>query len=148
VTNELFPRLIPTRRLEKDGSKYFGPFTEVRNIKQLMKIIRTLFYIRSCDLNINENSIEKKKHRVCLDYHIQKCQGPCEGLVSVDEYRNNVRNATKILQGKTYELEKILETEMHKFAEEMKFEKAAVIRNNIERLYKQSKNRFSRFDGP
>jgi excinuclease ABC subunit C len=127
VTNELFPRLIPTRRLEKDGSKYFGPFTEVRNIKQLMKIIRTLFYIRSCDLNINENSIEKKKHRVCLDYHIQKCQGPCEGLVSVDEYRNNVRNATKILQGKTYELEKILETEMHKFAEEMKFEKAAVV---------------------
>ncbi|MBE2189829.1 MAG: excinuclease ABC subunit C [Candidatus Kapabacteria bacterium] len=131
VTNELYPRLIPTRRVEKDGSKYFGPFTEVRNIKQLMKIIRTLFYIRSCDLNINELSIEKKKHRICLDFHIHKCQGPCEGLVSVEEYLNNVRNATKILQGKTNELEKILVSEMQKFAEEMKFEQAAVMRNKL-----------------
>lgn len=131
VTNELFPRIYPTRKLIKDGSKYFGPFTEVRNIKQLMKIIRTLFYIRSCELNITQSGIERKKHKICLDYHINKCQGPCEGLVSVDDYRNNVRNATRILQGKTSELEKLLESEMKNYSENLEFEKAAIFRNKL-----------------
>ncbi len=131
VTNELFPRIYPTRKMIKDGSKYFGPFTEVRNIKQLMKIIRTLFYIRSCELNITQSSIERQKHKICLDYHINKCQGPCEGLVSLDDYRNNVRNATRILQGKTSELEKMLELDMKNYSENLEFEKAAIIRNKL-----------------
>lgn len=82
-------------------------------------------------MNITQSSIEKKKHKICLDYHINKCQGPCEGLVNVDDYRNNVRNATRILQGKTSELEKLLESEMKNYSENLEFEKAAILRNKL-----------------
>lgn len=134
ITNELFPRVFLTRNIVKDGSKYIGPFTEVRHIKQLMRLIRTLFYIRSCDLNITKESIQNKKHKVCLDYHIKKCEGPCEGLVSAEHYRFGVKSAVAILNGKTAELSKSLKEQMNKLSEEMRFEEAAIVRNRLQAL--------------
>lgn len=138
VTHEQFPRVFPTRRVIKDGSKYFGPFTEVRVLRLVMKTLRSLFMIRSCDLNITDESIEKKKHKICLDYHIKKCEGPCEGLISEIKYNQNIKQAMRVLAGKTKDLEKELEEEMHSLSEEMKFEEAAIMRNRLNYLREYS----------
>ncbi len=134
VTSEPFPRIFPTRKVIRDGSKYFGPFTEVRHIKYLIRALRTIFQIRSCDLNLTEESISKNKHKICLDYHIKKCQGPCEGLISKEDYNNNVKFATQILTGKTRDLEKQLESDMLRLSDELQFEKAAIFRNRLKAL--------------
>ncbi|MFA6569767.1 MAG: excinuclease ABC subunit UvrC, partial [Bacteroidota bacterium] len=131
VTNEPYPRLFPTRKIIRDGSKYYGPFTEVRHLKRLIRTIRTLFHLRSCDYNITAETIEKHKYKVCLDYHIKKCDGPCEGLIPQEKYIENVKNAVQIINGKTKDLEHLLEHQMDKFSEEMKFEQAAIVRNRL-----------------
>ncbi len=131
VTKEPYPRIFTTRKVIRDGSKYFGPITEASQLKQLIKTIRTVFHIRSCNLNITEDSIASRKHKTCLDYHIHKCQGPCEGLTSYEEYNNNVRQAIDVIIGKTKDLEKLLEEEMERLAEELRFEEAAETRNKL-----------------
>lgn len=134
VTNEPFPRIFPTRKVIRDGSKYYGPYTEVRHIKYLIRALRTIFQVRSCDLKLSDESIAKKKFRVCLDYHIKKCQGPCEAHISKDEYNTNIKMAMQILTGKTRDLEKRLENEMYELSEKMEFEKAALVRNRLSAL--------------
>lgn len=134
VTNEPYPRIFPTRNIVRDGSKYFGPFTDGRALRIIMKTLRSIFMIRSCDLNINAESIAQKKHRVCLDYHINKCEGPCVGLISEEDYNRNVRGAMKVLSGKTKDLEYELIRQMDELSEQMKYEKAAVVRNRLELL--------------
>src|SRR3989304_1660870 len=86
VTKEPYPRVYPTRRVIKDGSKYFGPYTDVKNMKTSLRMINEVFKIRSCKLDITQEAIDKKKFKVCLDYHIKKCDGPCEGLFSEINY--------------------------------------------------------------
>lgn len=134
ITKEDYPRIIITRRVVRDGSKYIGPFTEVGKLRDLMRLIRTLFYIRSCDYKISDETIENKKHKICLDYHINKCQGPCEGLVSKEQYNEGVGHAVDMINGKTSDIQKILEREMTAFAEQMEFEKAAQFRNKLNLL--------------
>jgi excinuclease ABC subunit C len=129
ITNEPYPRVFQTRTVIRDGSKYFGPYTDFRQVRNMMNIIRNIFLIRSCDLAITPTTIELKKHRVCLDYHIKKCEGPCEGLVSSAEYAENIRHSQEILKGKTREVEKLLETKMNELSENLEFEKAAIVRN-------------------
>lgn len=131
ITNELYPQVFVTRNRIKDGSKYIGPITEVYQLKNLMKTLRSLFKIRSCNLDITELSIKNKKHKVCLDYHIKKCDGPCEGLVSSEEYTDNIKNAQKIILGKTKEVESVFNKQMVEESEKLNFEKAARIRNNL-----------------
>ena len=91
VTNEPYPRVYPTRRVIKDGSKYFGPYTDVKNMKTSLRMINQVFKIRSCKLDITQENIDKKKFKVCLDYHIKKCDGPCEGLISEINYNEMVK---------------------------------------------------------
>lgn len=131
ITNELYPRIYITRNKEKDGSKYIGPITEVHQLKNLMKTITSLFKIRTCQLDITLKSISEKKHKVCLDYHIKKCDGPCEGLISPEDYMENVKNAQKIIMGKTKEVEHLFTEQMKDASEKLNFEKAARIRNNL-----------------
>jgi excinuclease ABC subunit C len=138
ITNEPYPKIYTTRKVIKDGSKYFGPYTDVRNLKHVMKIIRHIFMLRSCELNITDESIRLKKHKICLDYHIQKCEGPCEGLISKDQYRQNINHAIQILNGKTRDVEKQLEAEMQTLSDEMKFEHALVVRNRLSNLREYS----------
>ncbi len=113
VTNELFPRIYPTRRVVKDGSKYFGPYTSVKNMKDSLRMINQVFKIRSCKLDITQENIDKKKFKVCLDYHIKKCDGPCEGLVSEKDYNEMVFETSKVLKGRTDELIKDLNKKMN-----------------------------------
>jgi excinuclease ABC subunit C len=129
VTNEDYPRVFATRKVIKDGSKYYGPYSEVRQMKHLLKTIRTIFKLRSCDLNINDESIDKKKHRLCLDYHIKKCEGPCEGLVQKEIYKENIKHAVSIINGKTSEVEKSLLKRMEILSEDLRFEEALILKN-------------------
>lgn len=134
VTNEFFPRIFPTRRIIKDGSKYFGPYTEVRNMKSSLRMINQIFKIRSCKLNITNDAIEKKKFKVCLDFHIGKCDGPCEGLISSKDYSEMVSEVVKLLRGKTDDLIQELNIKMQNLVEDLEFERAAGIRDKLEQL--------------
>jgi len=134
ITNEPYPRVFPTRKRRNDGSKYFGPYTDVGSMKYSLKMLRELFMIRTCNLNITQDAIEKKKFKVCLEYHIHKCEGPCEGLVSQAKYNEMTGEIEKVLNGKTATLIKELEAKMKNAALNEKFEEAAVIRNKIESL--------------
>ncbi len=131
ITNEDFPKIFYTRKIIRDGSKYFGPITEIRHLKHLLQLIRTLFHLRSCDLKLTEDSIQKKKFKICLDYHIQKCDGPCEAYILKDAYNENIKRSIQIINGKTSELEKQFENEMQRLSEEMKFEEAAVFKARL-----------------
>lgn len=134
VTKEAFPRIYSTRNLIRDGAKYFGPYTDVKNMKASLKIINEVFRIRSCRLDLSQENIEKKKFKVCLDYHIKKCDGPCEGLYSQQDYNEMVSEAIKVLKGKTDDLIQELKQKMGQFVEALEFEKAAELRDKIEKL--------------
>ncbi len=134
VTKEPYPRVFPTRRVVKDGGKYFGPYTDVKNMKASLRMINQIFKIRSCKLNIDQKSIDKKKFKVCLDYHIKKCDGPCEGLISEIAYNEMVSEVIKVLKGKTDELIKDLTVKMNREVESLEFEKAAELRDKINQL--------------
>ncbi len=134
VTNEPYPRVAVTRRIVRDGSRYFGPFTEVKTLRSTLKTLRDVFRIRSCRYYIDEEVIQKKKIRVCLDYHIKKCDGPCEGLISQQAYNDMIREVEKLLSGRTGSLVRELEARMKTLADEMRFEEAAEVRDKIEAL--------------
>lgn len=134
ITNEPYPRILKTRKVIRDGSKYFGPYTEVKNMKYLLKVLRTVFKYRSCKLKLDDNSISKGKFKICLDYHIKKCTGPCQGFISHSSYNDNIKSSMAVLQGKTKELEVTLKEKMEQLSEDMLFEEAAEIRNQLQLL--------------
>ena len=134
VTNELFPRIYPTRNVYNDGSKYFGPYTDVRSMRASLSMINKIFKIRSCKLDLTEENINAKKFKVCLDYHIKKCDGPCENLISAKAYNEMVDEVIKLLKGKTEDLIKDLKLKMQSAVENLEFEKAAELRDKIEQL--------------
>jgi len=134
ITNEPFPRVFPTRKRRNDGSKYFGPYTDVGTMRFSLKMLRDIFMIRTCNLNITQEAIEKKKFKVCLEYHIHKCEGPCEGLVSEARYSEMIGEVEKVLNGKTDTLIKELKQKMNEAAGNEKYEEAANIRNKLESL--------------
>ncbi len=132
VTNEPFPRVYVTRRIKQDGSRYYGPYTDVKTMRYALKSVRDIFQIRSCRLPLTTESIEKKKWKICLDYHIGKCGGPCEGLVSLEEYNEMISQVEKLLHGKTRDLARQLSDEMAIYSERLEFEKAGQVKRKIE----------------
>lgn len=134
VTNELFPRIYPTRKSMNDGAKYFGPYTDVRSMRASLRMINQIFKIRSCKLDLTEKSIADKKFKVCLDYHIKKCDGPCENFVSSIAYNEMVDEVVKLLKGKTDDLIKDLKNRMELSVKNLEFEKAAELRDKIGQL--------------
>ncbi len=133
ITNEPFPRVFVTRR-KLPGGKYFGPYTDVKTMRFALKTVRDIFMIRSCNYDMTEDSIAAGKFKVCLDFHIHKCEGPCEGLVSADHYNRKIAQATQVLRGKTEVAVQSLEEEMRQFSEHLKFEEAGHIRDQIKAL--------------
>ncbi len=129
ITNEPYPRIFSTRKIVRDGSKYFGPYTDVKNMKRMLRLVRTIFRLRSCKLNLTEESIASGKFKICLDYQIKKCDGPCEGLISQKQYIENVKFAISLINGKTSEIEKHLLKKMEEASENLDFEQAAYFRN-------------------
>jgi excinuclease ABC subunit C len=134
ITNEPYPQIFPTRDIVQDGSKYFGSYTEVKSMKASLRMINKAFKIRSCKYYIDDEVIKKKKIKLCLDYHIKKCDGPCEGLISVDDYGEMVDEVVKVLKGKTDDLISELEQKMTIASAEFNFEKAAELRDKIAQL--------------
>lgn len=134
VTNEPFPRVFPTRKIVKDGSRYFGPYTDVTKMRDLLKVAKRIFPIRSCNLDLNEKNIKAGKFKVCLDYHINKCLGPCEGLVSEEEYADIVQNLVNFINGRDRIVLRSLQEKMERFAQNLEFEKAARVRDQIQNL--------------
>jgi len=134
VTNEPFPRVYVTRKIRQDGSRYYGPYTDVKTMRYALKSVRDIFQIRSCRLPLTVESIAKKKWKICLDYHIGKCGGPCEGLVSQEEYGEMISQVEKLLQGKTRDLVRQLTDEMKTLSERLEFEKAGMVKKKIEAI--------------
>lgn len=134
VTNEPFPQIFPTRNIIKDGSRYFGPYTDVKNMRSSLRLITKIFKIRSCKFDITQEAIEKKKFKICLDYHIKKCEGPCEGLATAERYNSMVNQAVKVFRGKTDELLDELKKQMVEASSKLEFEKAAELRDRLEQL--------------
>lgn len=131
ITNEPYPRIFPTRTIVKDGSKYIGPITEVTRLHQLMRVLNTILPLRTCRYYLTKETVEQKKFKLCLDYQIKKCDGPCEGLISQEEYLQRVQQSIQIINGKTAKIEKELREKMERYSSEMRFEEAAVIRNRL-----------------
>ncbi|MDD2327714.1 MAG: excinuclease ABC subunit UvrC [bacterium] len=131
IKNEYFPRVYKTRNILKDGSRYFGPYTSVQSINALLEIFRTLYKIRTCRLNLTPENIAAGKFKVCLQYHIKKCKGPCEGLQSLEDYNRNIAEITEILKGNISIIEKQIREEMQKLAEELRFEEAQELKEKL-----------------
>lgn len=131
MTNEPFPRVFVTRRIRKDGSRYFGPYADVKTMRFALKTVRDIFMIRSCNYDLNEDTISKKKFKICLDYHIKKCEGPCEGLVSKEHYNSMINQVAQVLKGRTDAVVLSLKADMDRLAEELRFEEAARMRDRM-----------------
>jgi len=131
IKNERFPRVFPTRKVRKDGSLYFGPYTDAKAMKLMLKTIKDLFKLRSCSLHLNEAAIEAGKYQPCLDYHIQRCAAPCVGYETEAHYNSTIEQIKTLLNGKTSELKALLQDEMQRLAAEKKFEEAAEYRDRL-----------------
>ena len=136
VKNEHFPRVFKTRNVVKDGSIYFGPYTYIPAMKTVLELIHNLYSLRTCNLNLSPESIGQKRHKVCLQYHIKKCKGCCEGLQSEEEYNKNISEIKYILKGEIEVIEDYLTKEMMKAAEELRFEDAQIAKEKLDSIAK------------
>lgn len=124
IKNEAFPRVFLTRRIIKDGSEYFGPYTSVKTVIVLLGLIKELFMLRTCNFDLSPINIAKKKYSVCLDYHIGNCKGPCEGLQLAADYNDDINAIRNILKGHFKASLKKFEDLMQRYAADLKFEEA------------------------
>lgn len=128
IQNEWFPRVFRTRKIIRNGSSYYGPYSHVPTMYALLDLIKHLFPLRTCNHNLTPESIRAGKYHVCLEYHIKNCAAPCVGKQSHDEYMQNIAQIKEILKGNTREIEQKLYQEMQKLAEELKFEEAQAVK--------------------
>lgn len=132
IRNEYFPRVEQTRKILKDKSSYFGPYTNVMSVKILLETIHKLYPIRTCSLNLTPENIQNNKFKVCLEYHIKRCLGPCVGLQNNDEYVENINSIKEILKGNTGLVSDQIYEKMMKLAEEQKFEEAQKLKEKYQ----------------
>lgn len=131
IKNEPFSRVFYTRRYVHDGSLYYGPYTYLPAMKTVLDLIHNIYGIRTCNNKLTEDAIKSGKYKVCLDYHIKKCKGCCEGYQTEEEYRENIKEIKLILKGEMSVLEKYILDEMGKAAEEMRFEDAQKMKEKL-----------------
>ncbi|HBO27299.1 excinuclease ABC subunit UvrC [Culturomica sp.] len=134
IKKEYFPRVFITRRLVRDGSEYFGPYTSGRFAHMLMSLINSLYKLRNCNLQLSPATIAAGKFRVCLEYHIGNCLGPCVGIVSEEEYNEFIVNIRNILKGNVSQVIEFMTGRMKKYATDMQFEKAQFMKESVEAL--------------
>ena len=134
IKNERFPRVFFTRRKIKDGSQYLGPYTSVEKVRELLDFIKQTILLRTCKLNLTENNIKKGKFKVCLEYHLGNCKGPCEGLQTLENYNEELLQLVNILKGNLTPVMQYFKTEMQEHVKKMEFEKAALYKSKIEHL--------------
>jgi len=134
IKNEPFPRIFSTRHFVRDGSTYFGPYTSAYTLRTLIELIRQLYPIRTCALNLSPESIAKGRYKICLEHHIGNCLGPCEGRQTEEEYAEFISNIKEILKGNSNEVIELLKNKMQTLSREYKFEEAQQIKNKIDKL--------------
>jgi len=134
VSNEYFPRVFSTRRIVRNGSTYYGPYSHVPTMYGLLELIKKLYKVRRCNLALTPENIRNGKFKVCLEYHIKNCQAPCIGQQSHDEYMKSIGEIKQILSGNTHELTRQMMEEMQRLACEMRFEEAQVIKEKYQLL--------------
>ncbi len=134
VKNERFPRIFFTRKKINDGAQYLGPFTSVGKVKSVFEFIKSVFPIRTCNYQLSENNIQQNKFKVCLEYHLGNCKGPCEGLMSEAEYMENVQTIVHILKGNLSFVKNVFKQQIQTFASELKFEEAELVRQRLENI--------------
>lgn len=132
VSNEYFPRVFKTRKLIRDGSTYFGPYSHVPSMMAMLELIKRLYPLRTCNLALTPENIAAGKFKVCLEYHIKNCKGPCIGAQSHDEYMKSIAEIREILKGNTQSISNALMEEMQKLAEELRFEDAQKVKEKYE----------------
>ncbi|MDR5591489.1 excinuclease ABC subunit UvrC [Christiangramia sp. SM2212] len=134
IKNERFPRVFPTRKLIKDGSEYYGPFTSFKTVNTLLDLIKGLYKLRTCNYDLAEDKIRDGKYKVCLEYHLGNCLGPCEGFQVEEEYNNNIEAIRQIVKGNFKDSLQRFRTQMKEHAAKMEFEDAQRIKNKIDVL--------------
>lgn len=134
IKNERFPRVFPTRRMIKDGSEYFGPYTSMKTVHTLLDLIKGLYPLRTCNYDLSEEKIKNQKYKVCLEYHLGNCLGPCEGLYSEKEYHENIEAIRDIVKGNFKESLHKFKKLMKQYADELRFEEAQRIKEKIDIL--------------
>ena len=134
ITNEFFPRIFSTRTINKKWGTYYGPYSHVMTMKTVLALIKQLYHPRTCRQPITKEGVKTRKYRVCLDYHIKKCMGPCVGKQTYEAYQKNIMQAREILKGNTRQVLKELHTEMLKLAEDLRFEEAEEIKQKYQAL--------------
>ncbi|MEZ5174328.1 MAG: excinuclease ABC subunit UvrC, partial [Bacteroidia bacterium] len=136
IKNERFPRVFPTRKIIKDGSEYYGPYASVRVMRTLLDFIKTLYPRRTCNLKLEPQSIKEGKFKVCLEYHIKNCKGPCVGYESEEEYNQTIQEIRQIIKGNLNEIIKYLRARMMEHAAAYRFEQAQEIKERLELIEK------------
>ena len=134
IKREPFSRIFTTRNMVKDGSEYFGPYTSFKTVHTLLDLIKELYQLRTCNYDLSRENINSGKYKVCLEYHIGNCKGPCEGHQSLEDYQNNIDAIREILKGNFKESLKDFRALMKNLASEMKFEEAQKIKDKIDIL--------------
>ena len=134
IKKEPFPRIFLTRSKINDGSEYLGPFTSVGRVRELLSFIKEFIPLRTCKLNLTEQNILKKKFKVCLEYHLGNCKGPCEGLQSKEDYDEGLQQIRQMIKGNLSPVIQRYKEEMKYYSEQLQFEKAAVIKKKLEGL--------------
>ena len=134
IKNERFPRIFPTRKLIKDGSEYYGPYTRMTTVKTLLDLIKSVYPLRTCNYDLSEEKINAGRYKVCLEYHLGNCKGPCEGLQSAEEYHKQIDDIREIIKGNFKSSLSYFRRRMKTLASEMKFEEAQQIKDKIEVL--------------
>jgi excinuclease ABC subunit C len=136
IKHERFPRVFYTRKLIRDGSEYFGPYTSVKMIQTLLDLISQLFKLRNCNFVLSQENVEKKKFKVCLEYHIGNCKGPCEGLQTQEDYDDTIQQIRHILKGNLQLVMNYLKDSMEEFASHHKYEEAQEVKEKLHLLEK------------
>ncbi|WP_212001347.1 excinuclease ABC subunit UvrC [Chitinophaga sp. HK235] len=134
IKHEPFPRVFFTRNVIKDGSDYLGPFTSVGRVREILEVIKYNIPLRTCNLNLSDQNIKKGKFKVCLEYHLGNCKGPCEGLQSEEDYREGLMQVKNVLKGNLAPVVNLFKEQMLQYAAAMEFEKAEIMRKKIESL--------------
>ena len=134
IKKEPFSRVFATRKMIKDGSEYFGPYTNFKTVNTLLEVIKALYPLRTCNYDLNKNNIDTHKYKVCLEYHIGNCRGPCEGFESLENYQTHVEAIRQILKGNFKDSLRDFKTKMQQLAEDLEFEAAQKVKDKIDVL--------------
>ncbi|MEG1544599.1 MAG: excinuclease ABC subunit UvrC, partial [Tannerellaceae bacterium] len=134
VKNEYFPRIFQTRNIVRDGSQYYGPYPSIYTARVMLQMLKELYPIRTCKYPLTPEAIARGQYKVCLEYHIKRCKGPCEGLQSLEEYQQNISEIKEILRGNISQISKHLFDKMQKLAEELRFEEAQKLKEKYDAI--------------